>query len=132
MDSSDYKELFTDEFNSHFKKAAKHYRHSFENDFGVLLKVIQAKKELSPQTEQINGLGKDIILPVYKIRMQIKEAQQKNGRVVFLLDHKNKTLVFLDVYLKVHQANHDVNVIKNGCYGYFKEITKSTEKNLNI
>ena len=57
---------------------------------------------MDPQTEQISGLGKDIILPVYKIQMQIKEAQQKNGRVVFLLDYKNKTIVFLDVYLKIH------------------------------
>lgn len=122
MESSDYEELFYDEFNSHFKKVAKKYKHSFEHDFEVLLKVIRATKEESPQTEQISGLGQDITLPIYKIRMHIKETQQKSGRVIFLLDHKNKTIAFIDVYTKNDQENHNVELIKSGYRWYLNKL----------
>jgi len=66
---------------------------------------------------RISGLGKDIILPIYKLRKfysdDFKGKGKKSGfRVIYAYDEENEKITLIEVYHKNKQSNHDIQRIK--------------------
>ncbi|MFH0862429.1 MAG: hypothetical protein V1875_05290 [Candidatus Altiarchaeota archaeon] len=121
---SDYVEEFYPPFNSHFKACLKNFRHTFEEDFGRLRKVVLIERESASCTDKIANLGSEVSLPVYKIHMHVKQASGKIGRVIFILDKPQKRIVYVDIYTKNKQSNHDSKWIREAYTWYVEYISK--------
>lgn len=116
----EYKEVYTGYFDKKFKKACKKHKRCFENDFNVLVKTLKANKKETPKTEQIAGLGQKYSAHrVYKTRMHITELKQFAARVVWHLNETRKNFLFIDVYLKSEQTNHETKVIQESLEWYY-------------
>lgn len=116
----DCKEVFTNHFDNKFKKACKKHKHCFENDFNVLLKTLKANKKETPQSEKISGLGQNYAQwAVYKTRMHITELRRYDARAIWHFDEIKNSLLFIDIYLKVNQKNHDASKIKETLDWYY-------------
>ncbi len=116
-------------FSKCYKKVWKKYRHTFEEDYQRVITVIKRKIAIEngnhryiPNSNQIQGLGKDIKLPIIKTRVQIKEARDNCGRLIYLVDNERKTLFLIDLYYKSDRENHDEKLIKEAYKEYLTRL----------
>ena len=98
-----------------YKKLCKKYHH-FKEDFKRAKKVISSQP-IMHDAPRISGLGKDIILPIYKLRKfysdDFKGRGKKSGfRVIYAYNEENKKITLIEVYHKNKQSNHDIQRIK--------------------
>jgi len=107
-----YEVYYSKQFDKCYKKARKKYKHSFDQDFSDFLKVIQLKKENSPQTKPLKNLGETVKHPVWLSRVHITEARKHLGRASFVLNEEFRLLYFLDFYLKNQQENPELKLIR--------------------
>lgn len=99
-----------DEFEKDFKQLSKAYT-SLESDFEDVKKALEVNPIL-PQTERINNLSKDIILPIYKMRKVFCRSLQSNSklRIIYIYDDTKEEIQFvqfLEMYTKSEQDNED-------------------------
>lgn len=102
--------LTCDEFEKDFKQLFKKYP-SLNEDFLDLKKALEVNP-LLPQTERINNLWADIILPIYKIRKVFCKSLNSTTklRIIYIYDDtKNeiKFIQFLEIYTKSEKDNED-------------------------
>lgn len=77
--------------------------------------------ENTRHTERINNLGEKYRTnPVYKTRMFIAELKGPYARVIWHYCQERKQLLFIDVYLKSTQDNHDINRIIEALDWHYK------------
>lgn len=104
-----------DNFLKKIKRLKKRFSH-VEKAVEVLEQVLTVAP-LHTKSKPISDLGKTVTLPVLKISMACKNVEGKRFRVVYAYDKDNNTIIFLDVYFKGDQENHDKKVI----LAYFKD-----------
>lgn len=102
--------LFCEEFQKEFKQLSKAYS-SLEEDFEDVKKALEITPIL-PQTERINNLTKDIILPVYKMRKIFCRSLKSNSklRIIYIYDDTKQEIQFiqfLEIYTKSDKDNED-------------------------
>lgn len=114
--------LFCDEFQKEFKQLSRAYP-SLENDFVDVKNALEVNPIL-PQTERINNLSKDVILPVYKMRKVFCRSLQSNSklRIIYIYDDTKQEIQFiqfLEIYTKSDKDNEDRKRIEK--YAKWKE-----------
>ncbi|MFA4907857.1 MAG: hypothetical protein WC602_06305 [archaeon] len=118
--NDDYACVFGCEFDKKFKKAFKKHR-CVENDFNDLKKTIFANFENTRLTIQISGLGEEYSSKkVFKTHMMITELRSKDARLVWHPCCERRQMLFIDVYLKNMQENHDADLIKRSLDSYYE------------
>jgi hypothetical protein len=90
-----------------------------EKDFFDVKNALEINPIL-PQTERIDNLWKDIILPVYKMRKVFCESLQSNSklRIIYIYDNTNNEIQFiqfLEIYTKSNKDNEDKDRIYKYC-----------------
>lgn len=116
------------EFPKQYKKVAKRYPHTFDDDFNEVKKMIRKKlgwvgdnPDKVSSTDEISGLGEEVELPILKTDVIIEEAGQKTGRLIWLCDTENRRIFLIDVYHKGQRANHDEAIIRSGYKEYLEQ-----------
>ena len=102
--------LDCDEFQRDFKQLLKKYP-SLDNDFLDVKNALEVCPIL-PQTERINNLGKDITLPIYKMKKVFCRSLQSNSklRIIHIYDDTKKEIQFiqfLEIYTKSEKEIED-------------------------
>jgi len=124
-DSDNYSEKQSLDFDHKYNKVLKKHPRCLENDFEVIKRTIFTRKgELlkeSPKRNERIQLGERYSkFIVIKSRMRISEDKDFTARVIWHLSKENKEILFIDIYLKNHQENHDILLIRKSLKEYYK------------
>lgn len=100
------------EFLKDLEKLSRDYR-SIHQDFEVLKKALTAQNPYGvPGTERISDLGAGVRLPIYKVRhfrcASLKGRGSRSGiRVIYALNQDENKIIFIEMYSKSTQSNHN-------------------------
>lgn len=112
--------VFGRAFDKKFKACYKKHSGCFENDFSDVQKTILANLENTRNTERISNLGQECRSnPVYKTRMIVTELRSPSARVVWHFCKERNQILFIDIYLKSQQENHDKELIVAELNSYY-------------
>ncbi|MFH1650425.1 MAG: hypothetical protein ABIA93_07820 [Candidatus Woesearchaeota archaeon] len=123
---SEYTVLESPDFYKHYKKVRKKYKHTFDNDFKLAIQVITKKLAIlngnylnlpgTPKT--VDGLGEKATHAVVYTRVHIREAQDKVGRLVYIVDKSRERIYLIDVYYKSEREDPDKAICAKGHMDY--------------
>ena len=109
------------EFGKELKKFCRKYRHLGE-DLERAKKVLNYDPENPNLVQRISGLGKDVQMPIYKLRKfrstDFKGKGSRSGfRIIYAYDKKENRIIFVEIYHKSRKKVEDRNRISK----YFRK-----------
>jgi len=133
---SEYDVKESSDFQKYYKHVRKKYKHSFDEDFATVIKVITKKLVIekgkylnTPNTKPVHGLGSKVTHPVAFTRIQIKQARDMCGRVVYLVDNDKKRIFLIDVYYKSDRDNPNTAIVSKAYYEYLAILEEESKAN---
>ncbi|MCC7573659.1 MAG: hypothetical protein KO464_09810 [Candidatus Methanofastidiosum sp.] len=95
---------------------SKKYKH-LENDFRTALLVIKESPCNNSISVRVAGLGKNVTLPVFKVREFKSQDFPKRGlrsgfRIIYMYHEKTKCLIFMEIYHKNKKGEMDKERVK--------------------
>lgn len=103
-----------DIFNREFRKLAKKYP-SLERDFQDFCAFLETQPTWLGiwDIEQINNLGQDILLPIYKVRKfrcasLSKNSTQSGIRIIYIYDANADTIEFIEFIEIYHKWSKEI------------------------
>ena len=124
MESIDCVAKNTQDFEHKFDKVLKKHPKCLIKDFEIIKQTILTRKaELlkeSPKRNERIKLGEKYSeYLVIKSRMRISEDRGYSARVIWHLSKIKNEILFIDIYLKNQQSNHDILLIKKSLDSYY-------------
>lgn len=110
----------TTEFIGEKKDIFKKYR-SFESEFETFKSALSVSlPDRLPETVQISSLGKEIKIPIYKVRKirckALARGENSGLRIIYACSSCLSKVVFIEIYYKGSKENED----RERIYRYFK------------
>ncbi|MFA5745850.1 MAG: hypothetical protein WCX73_00860 [Candidatus Pacearchaeota archaeon] len=125
MESIDCVAKNASNFEHKFDKVLKKHSRCLVKDFEIIKQTILTRKEEllkeSPKRNERVQLGEKYSKFIaIKSRMRISDDKDYSARVIWHLSKERKEILFIDIYLKNHQENHDIELIKKSLDTYYK------------
>jgi mRNA-degrading endonuclease RelE of RelBE toxin-antitoxin system len=103
--------LEVDEFSKDIKKLNKKYKTLFD-DLETFKKALEAVlPNHSPKTVQIPGLGKDVKVPIFKVRRfrckYLGGGSNSGIRVIYAYEQDEDRITLIEIYYKGDKDNED-------------------------
>lgn len=120
-------DTFVEEFLKDVRKLTKKYHH-LETDLKLVKQVLAVEPNFR-NAIRISDLGKDVKIPVFKLRkirsQDFKGLGSRSGfRLIYAYDEIENTVFLIEIYHKNKQSNHD----KIRIHKYFKEKDEKLKK----
>jgi hypothetical protein len=124
MESIDCVAKNTSDFEHKFDKVLKKHPRCLVKDFEIIKQTILTRREEllkeSPKRNERIKLGEKYSeYLVIKSRMRISDDRDFTARVIWHLSKLKKEVLFIDIYLKNQQSNHDIFLIKKSLDTYY-------------
>jgi hypothetical protein len=124
MESIDCVAKNTSDFEHKFDKILKKHPRCLVKDFEIIKQTILTRREEllkeSPKRNERIKLGEKYSeYLVIKSRMRISDDRDFTARVIWHLSKLKNEVLFIDIYLKNHQSNHDILLIKKSLDTYY-------------
>ncbi len=124
MESIDCVAKNTSDFEQKFDKVLKKHPRCLVKDFEIIKQTILTRREEllkeSPKRNERIKLGEKYSeYLVIKSRMRISDDRDFTARVIWHLSKLKNEVLFIDIYLKNQQSNHDVILIKKSLDKYY-------------
>lgn len=114
----------TSDFEHKFDKTLKKHSRCLIKDFEIIKQTILTRKEellkeSLKRNERIKLGEKYSNYLVIKSRMRISDDKDFTARIIWHLSKVKNEILFIDIYLKNQQSNHDVFLIKKSLDSYY-------------
>ena len=124
MESIDCVAKNTSDFEHKFDKILKKHPRCLVKDFEIIKQTILTRREEllkeSPKRNERIKLGEKYSeYLVIKSRMRISDDRDFTARVIWHLSKIKNEILFIDIYLKNQQSNHDIFLIKKSLDAYY-------------